>query len=465
MKQILESFERIAAVSGNAKVALVATESTGDVLWAMKRALDPMITHGVGKKTLKAITKKVKEHGVEDMPVQEAENVLSRLQSRLLTGKEAINVLSSVFAEYSPESWEVLSRIITKDIRAGMTAKTLNEALGRTEIEVFEVALAHPYKAKHIKRWPVKSEIKFDGVRTVCFADLAAGSAIFLSRTGKEFYAFRTLAADVIEFLRSALNTRSGRVVLDGEVITGDFLKTVAEVRRKSFDAKDAVFQVFEFLSEAEFVKGCSLPEERRRSRLEALFKRAEQAVGKERVDGLSISLVEQELLNSDEEVRAAFLRRFQEGFEGIIVKQPDFLYERKRGYGYLKIKDIVETAGEVDLKIKDVYEGEGKYEGMAGGVIVDFNGVDVRIGGGFSDRQRAEIWADHTGKVVTYTSVVWEEELDEMVTVTHKVKPSGNSVIGRLIEVKYHEITAYGSMRHGRFHRFRDLLTKGEIV
>ena len=45
------------------------------------------------------------------------------------------------------------------------------------------------------------------------------------------------------------------------------------------------------------------------------------------------------------------------------------------------------------------------------------------------------------------------------------KVKPSGQSVIGRLIEVKYHEITPDGSMRHPRFARVRDLLEKGEKV
>ena len=112
-----------------------------------------------------------------------------------------------------------------------------------------------------------------------------------------------------------------------------------------------------------------------------------------------------------------------------------------------------------------DVYEGEGKYEGMAGGVVVDFNGVPVRIGGGFTDQQRAEIWADFKGVSVTYSYTSWEEELDEMITVTEKVKPSGQSVIGRLIEVKYHEITPDGSMRHPRFARFRDLLEKGEKV
>lgn len=74
-----------------------------------------------------------------------------------------------------------------------------------------------------------------DGVRTIAFVDLGAGTAIFLSRTGKEFKAFQTMSADVVEFVKAGLQIDSGRIVLDGEVITGDFLKTVSEVRRTNF--------------------------------------------------------------------------------------------------------------------------------------------------------------------------------------------------------------------------------------
>lgn len=466
MKHIYESFERIAAVSGNAKNDLLTEElKNADVLWAMKRALDPMLTYGIGKKTIKAAIKKLSGFGDKHMSVQEAEMILAQLQDRTLKGGAAKAELARLYSTYSEESWHVLTRIITKDVRAGMSGKSVNRALGREEIIIFEVNLAHPYAAKRVKKWPVKIEIKHDGVRTICIADLSAKTAVFLSRTGKEFHAFRSLSSDVITFLTAGLNVSSGLVVLDGEVITGDFLKTVSEVRRKTFDAKDAEYHVFEFMTEREFVKGCSLPEERRRGRLELLFRRAAETLGEAEMDNLAVKLIEQEIASNDEEVRAKFREKFSMGFEGIIVKQTHTFYERSRNNGYLKLKDEVETAGEVDLKVIGVYEGEGKYEGMAGGIIVDFNGVEVRIGGGFTDKQRAEIWADYTGRVVTYTSVSWEEELDEMITVTHTVKPSGQSIIGRLVEVKYHEITNYGSMRHGRFHRFRDILEKGKLV
>lgn len=65
-----------------------------------------------------------------------------------------------------------------------------------------------------------------------------------------------------------------------------------------------------------------------------------------------SIKLIEQELAHSDAEVKAKFKEKFDLGFEGIIVKPLDGLYERRRTYGYMKIKDEVDTAGDVDLLI-----------------------------------------------------------------------------------------------------------------
>jgi DNA ligase-1 len=465
MDKIVHLLNCVSEASGGAKRPLLADAMMDEQFkWAMKQALDPAITFGIGKKTVKLVEKRENATGDAQISFGEMMRLADGLATRRFTGAQAIDALMQAKAKFTPDSWELIKRIALKDPRAGFTAKTLNE-VHPDFIDVFEVNLAQKYAPKKVKRWPVAIELKHDGVRTVAFVDLNAGTAIFLSRTGKEFKSFQTMSADVVEFVKAGLRIDSGRVVLDGEVITGDFLKTVSEVRRSNFDAVDAEYHVFEFLTEAEFMSGCQLKEERRRGRLEALFARAEETLGENRMAATSVKLIGQEFAHNDAEVKAKFKEKFDLGFEGIIVKPLDGLYERRRTYGYMKIKDEVDTAGDVDLLITGVYEGNGKYEGMAGGVIVDFNGVPVRVGGGWSDHQRAEIWADYTNTVVEYTYLSWDEELDEMVTVTERVKPSGQSIIGRMIEVKYHEITPDGSMRHPRFARFRDLLEKGKKV
>ncbi len=108
-------------------------------------------------------------------------------------------------------------------------------------------------------------------------------------------------------------------------------------------------------------------------------------------------------------------------GGEGVIVKNTDGEYHCKRSRNWLKIKD----QQTVDAPIVGLEEGTGKYEGMLGAVIVDLDGVDVRVGSGFSDEQRKDLWFDQP--------------------------------IGQMIEIEYHEKTPDGSLRHPRFVRFRD--------
>lgn len=83
------------------------------------------------------------------------------------------------------------------------------------------------------------------------------------------------------------------------------------------------------------------------------------------------------------------------------------------------------------DVVIINAFEGEGKYRGSLGGIVVLHGNVSVKVGGGFSDLQRQEFWE------------VWNN--------------CRNSLEGRLVEVEYHEETPDGSLRHPRFIRFRD--------
>ena len=80
-------------------------------------------------------------------------------------------------------------------------------------------------------------------------------------------------------------------------------------------------------------------------------------------------------------------------------------------------------------LEVTGYYEGKDKFTGMLGGIIVDFNGVEVRVGGGYTEQQRKDLW----------------EIRDQL--------------LGRIAEVKYMELTNSNppSLRHPIFLRFRD--------
>ena len=110
-------------------------------------------------------------------------------------------------------------------------------------------------------------------------------------------------------------------------------------------------------------------------------------------------------------------------GYEGAIVKNLHGVYRFKRHTDWLKLKAV----NDVDLKVESLVQGEGKYHGMLGAVIVKYKGKRVNVGSGWSDAERMEYWKDP------------------------------NLIMGKTIEIQFHEETPDGSLRHPRFIRIRD--------
>jgi DNA ligase-1 len=111
------------------------------------------------------------------------------------------------------------------------------------------------------------------------------------------------------------------------------------------------------------------------------------------------------------------------EGFEGAMIKYLDAPYKFGRGYEIMKLKAF----HDVDLTIDSLEEGTGKHLGKLGSIVVTFKGVEVRVGSGFSDELREKIW----------------------------YKP--DDFIGRIVEVRYQEVTPDGSLRFPTFVCFRN--------
>lgn len=377
---------------------------------------------------------------------------LDDLRERRLTGGAAQAQLGLVMSFLSIDAGAVLWRILSKDMRCGITEKTVNLVRPGT-IPTFDVMLAHKFEPKRIKAWPVAQEPKLDGVRVICL--VRDGVAKFYSRTGKPFPALDHLGPAVAAMVLTArakvtpmpaAEDRKGRacwsylspdlgvagaIVLDGEMVSGNFNKTVGDVRRKDEAATDATFHIFDAIPYQAFmdIGEVKISFRGRRAFLQWLVDCASDD---------RIKLSELKMVNSVEEVQALYQEHRDRGLEGSIVKPLDAFYKKSRSYAWLKMKNE-ET---LDLRITGAFEGTGKYEGMLGGLIVDCDGVEVSVGGGFSDRQREEFWE------------AWN--YDRAHPDFGKV-PASMKLHGRLIEVEFHEKTPDGSLRHPRFIRFRD--------
>lgn len=343
--------------------------------------------------------------------------LLDQLADRLVAGKSARDMVQEQLNDLDRDSAELLKRIITKDLRAGFTESTVNKAIAGL-VPSFDCMLAHKFEAKKVKAWPVAVEPKLDGVRVLCFVNRINGTVTFYSRSGKEFTSFDHLKPAVLKLSRLPAELKES-FVLDGEVVSGTFNDTVSQVRRKKAAATDAVFHVFDILPTACFYAD----DKKGYEPAGAYTERMEILRSAITLDG-PVRHVEAFEAASEGEVHEWYSLFRSKGLEGVIVKDLNGLYHRRRNAGWLKIK----AEESVDVLVVGTFEGTGKYAGMLGGLTVDFNGVKVNVGSGLTDDQRVSFWAARD-----------------------------DGLLGRLIEVEYHEVTPDGSLRHPRFKCFRD--------
>ena len=76
-------------------------------------------------------------------------------------------------------------------------------------------------------------------------------------------------------------------------------------------------------------------------------------------------------------------------GEEGIMINFLDSHYEFKRSNALLKVKKM----NDLDLEIIGFEEGTNKNAGKLGAILVNYRDNIVKVGSGFSDELREEIW------------------------------------------------------------------------
>ena len=384
----------------------------------LEMCLDPLVTFGV-----KQVPESNKDgEGLEWNSFKKAANLLIE---RERTGHAARDLIIELVNSAKRDQWnDWYRRILIKDLRCGVSEKTVNNVSKRMSLEfkvpVFSCMLAHD-GAKHPKK--IKGnclvEYKYDGVRVI--AIVKNSKATLYSRNGKIFHNF--------PHIESALSkAKYNNTVFDGEVMSDDFQALMKQVYRKSgAKTDDAYLALFDILPLKEFNKG--------KSKLNSLAR-------KEELNNLSntfedvIKLVDYEIINFDNEngqKKFSDMNKeaLDKGFEGLMIKPNDNFYECKRSHAWLKIKPFIE----VTLKIVDIQEGTGKHEGKLGAFHVegddDGKFFSLSVGSGLTDDDREKFWA------------------------------AKDKLIGRLVEIRADAVTQsiegeHFSLRFPRFKNFR---------
>ena len=369
----------------NKEAIIEAEVDNVELFEGFQLALSPYITFGV---------KKVPSHSGPDgqgLPWEAFKELCELLATRQLTGDDARNAIELALSASTKSQWnDWYRRILIKDLRCGVSEKTINKVKNGA-IPVFECMLAHDGANHEKKITGVKLlEPKLDGVRCLTVVDYEARTVIQYTRNGKVLENFSHIA----DALLANIDDLGRSYVLDGEVVSNSFQALMKQVHRKD-DVKsgDARLMLFDILPLSEFQKGKSTLGQKRRSALLKTFKPMLDKCG-------HIDVIEQTEVDLDGYVGELQFKQFNKdaieaGFEGIMIKDVDAVYECKRSASWLKQKPFIE----VSLNVIAVEEGTGKNEGRLGALICegvdDGKSIKVNVGSGFTDDQRAEYWMD----------------------------------------------------------------------
>jgi len=388
----------------------------------LRMALDPLVTFGV-----KQVPERSDVLSGQGLAWEVFKELAEKLQNRELTGHAARDAINLAMAAATEEQWnDWYRRILIKDLRCGVSEKTVNKVVPGT-VPVFTCSLAHD-SAKHEKKMTGKKqiEIKLDGVRVITV--IQGDKVEMFSRNGKQFHNFGHIIAEIQEVLKEYPVPYP--LVLDGEVMSANFQDLMKQVHRKdNVEANDAVLHLFDTIPLGCFKNGKWDKPQSFRSLITKHWVEEHKDVLKH-VQALDWEDVD---LDTDEgQTRFTELNKaaVEGGYEGVMIKDVDAPYECKRTHAWLKAKPFIE----VTLEVKDVEEGTGRNEGRLGALVCegldDGRMVQVNCGSGFSDSDRDIFWSNRS------------------------------DVVGQLVEVRADAITQNQdgtySLRFPRFKTFR---------
>ena len=355
-----------------------------------RMALDGLYTFGV---------KKVPTHGGPDgqgLPWEAFKELAHLLYTRQLTGHDARDAIELALSASTQSEWnDWYRRILIKDLRCGVSEKTVNKVLKAfpeiKPVPVFECMLAHD-GANHEKKIAGKKllEPKLDGVRVLTFVNMDNRTVTQYTRNGKELVNF----PHITKAIEDNIDLIGRSVILDGEMISTSFQALMKQVHRKdNVQSDDAVLMLFDIIPLSEFQAGKSILGQKRRTNLLKGMTAIFDKIG-------SIGVIPQIEVDLTSYVGELQFKEFNKdaidnGYEGIMIKDLDAKYECKRSASWLKMKPFIE----VSLEIKNVEEGTGKNEGRLGALVLegidDGKTINVNCGSGFTDDDRTEFWGD----------------------------------------------------------------------
>lgn len=373
----------------------------------------------------------ISESKLEEMKFEKTDRTVLDIWSMLdeLSSNNINDSLRQKFCDamalYTPEEQALIKAIVIKDLRIGVNVSTINK-VWKDLIPVFKVQLAN--KLQDVKLAPdelIAITEKLDGIRCLAFKENE--TVKLFTRQGKPI-------TGLIDIEQALLKVK-GDWVFDGELLLDSqekvdsgtlYRQTVKAVNNKQDIKTGIIFNVFDVITVEEFANGVSKTKYfSRRLNLETMQR---CVFNQEKY----VNIVKVLYYGKDhEQINRCLWDMESQNKEGVMINREDFYY-CKRCNSLLKVK----TMKTCDLEIIGFEKGLGKNSNTLGALVVDYKGYTLKVGSGFSESMRDEIWE------------------------------SRNELLGRVAEIQYFEETKneQGGLSV-RFPVFKCIREKGKEV
>jgi DNA ligase-1 len=303
------------------------------------------------------------------------------------------NLLDGV-AAVNQECAELLEKLICKDLSIGCDAKTINKEIPGL-IPTFSCMLANKYfdKPEYLEGFEFVLTTKIDGGRINAIKENDQVS--FYTRAGQ-------LYEGLVELEKEMLETLPNGIVLDGEITllnnkgipSKEAYKAAMKLTRKDGPKSGLKMIVFDYMPISDWkAQESNFEYVSRREMLESELSKKPHTYfevlptlyrGKD--TSKVLEFLDQAIANKE---------------EGIMINLSYAPYEFKRTNSLLKVKKM----DTLDLEVIGFEEGSGRLTGTLGAALVRYkDGNVVKVGSGFSDELRKEIWtnqADWLGAII----------------------------------------------------------------
>ena len=398
--EVIKLFKQIQETSSlNDKKAIITANKDNELFKeCLKFLLDGNIVTGISTKKIRKKVTPSSELAPCYLCVHSTfVDVMEYLQKNNTGKDEDIYEIQSFLSGHRDDR-DFYEQMITKKFRLGADEKLVNKCIPGL-IESWEVQLGSSYEKLKLKdnEWFSLSQ-KCNGNRCSFYRGK------LISRQGKEFTGMQHIISD--------LNQLGVGWFYDGELIRknrdnlsdGENFRIGTGIINSDAEVKEAIkFVVFDYFPESELKDGHSNAKYKvRREMLNGLRKIIEEK-------GLdNVEIVTMVYEGTDQTQIMKWLDyAVEQGWEGLMLNK-DTIYKCKRTTDLIKIKRFYT----MDLPIIEVLEGDGRLKGTLGALVVKYKDNTVNIGSGFNDETRRAFWEGR------------------------------DSLIGRIIEVKYKEIS-----------------------